>query len=122
MVLSAGFSLVLGLVAFTPLYGAVMGGVYNLSPALQALARPAIQLMVAYPLLMGAQSVLRGVLIRGGCTATVRGAMTINVLVLAATVIGGVLFTSITGVLLAAVAVQAGTLAELGWLLWKRRC
>jgi hypothetical protein len=121
LVLSAGFSLVLGLVAFTPLYGAVMSGVYNLSPMLQALARPAVQLMVAYPLLMGAQSVLRGVLIRGGCTATVRVAMTLNVLVLVATVAGGVFFTSITGVLLAAIAVQAGTLAELGWLLWKRR-
>lgn len=122
LVLSAGFSLVLGLVAFTPLYTWVMGGVYNLSPALQTLARPAVQLMVAYPVLMGAQSVLRGVLIRGGCTATVRAAMTVNVLVLATTVAAGVLLTSVTGVVLAAVAVQAGTLAELGWLLWKRRC
>lgn len=122
LVLSAGFSLVLGLVAFTPLYAWVMGGIYNLSPSLQALALPALQVMVPYPLLMGIQSVVRGVLIRGGCTATVRTAMTANVLVLAVTVIGGVLLTSFTGVLLASLAVQAGTLAELGWLLWKRRC
>jgi Na+-driven multidrug efflux pump len=121
LVLSAGFSLVLGLVAFTPLYGWVMGGIYNLSPELQALARPAVELMVAYPLLMGAQSVLRGVLIRGGCTATVRAAMTMNVSVLAGTLVAGVLVSSVTGVVLAALAVQAGTLAELGWLLWRRR-
>jgi hypothetical protein len=121
LILSAGFSVLLGLVAFTPLYGWVMGGIYNLSPELQTLARPAVQLMVAYPLLMGAQSVLRGVLIRGGCTATVRAAMTLNVSVLAGTVAGGIVFSSVTGVVLAAMAVQAGTLAELGWLLRKRR-
>jgi Na+-driven multidrug efflux pump len=121
LVLSAGFSLVLGVVAFSPLYGWVMEGVYNLSPSLQALALPAVRLMVAYPLLMGAQSVLRGVLIRGGCTGIVREAMTVNVLVLGTTLAGGVLLTSVTGALLAAVAVQSGTLAELGWLLWRRR-
>lgn len=122
LVLSAAFSLLLGVIAFTPLYGWVMGGIYNLSPALQALALPAVQLMVAYPLLMGAQSVLRGALIRGGCTGAVRAAMTVNVLVLGTTVAGGVLLTSVTGTVLAAVAVQSGTLAELGWLLWRRRC
>lgn len=119
--LSAFFSLLLGLVAFTPLYGLVMGGVYNLSPGLQDLARPAVQLMVIYPLLMGGQSVLRGVLIRGGCTGTVRAAMTINVLTLAAALLIGVLFLSPTGVILAAVATLVGGLAELGWLLWKKR-
>jgi hypothetical protein len=122
LVLSAGFSLVLGVVAFTPLYGWVMEGVYNLSPSLQSLALPAVKLMVAYPLLMGAQSVLRGALIRGGCTGIVREAMTVNVLVLGTTLAGGVLLTSVTGALLAAAAVQSGTLAELGWLLWRRRC
>jgi Na+-driven multidrug efflux pump len=120
--LGAVFSLLLGLVAFTPLYGVVMGGVYNLSPALQELARPAVQLMVIYPLLMGAQSVLRGVLILGGCTGTVRAAMTVNVLTLAATLLVGVLVFSPTGVVLAAVATLSGGFAELVWLYWKGRC
>ena len=118
---SAIFSLLLGLVAFTPLYGLVMGGIYNLSPALQALARPAVQLMVLYPLLMGAQSLLRGVLIRGGCTGTVRTAMAVNVLTLTATVVGGVLLSDLTGMMVAAIAVMAGALAELVWLYWKGR-
>lgn len=118
---SALFSLLLGLVAFTPLYDMVMGGIYNLSPELQALARPAVQLMVLYPLLLGAQSVLRGVLIRSGCTGVVRTAMAVNVLVLTIAVVGGVLLPDLTGMMVAAIAVMAGALAELLWLYWKGR-
>jgi Na+-driven multidrug efflux pump len=116
---SAIFALLLGLVAFTPLYGVVMGGIYNLSPALQELARPAMQLMVLYPLLMGAQALLRGVLIRSGCTGTVRSAMTVNVLTLTVTVAVGVLLFDLSGVMVAAIAVLAGGLAELVWLYWR---
>jgi Na+-driven multidrug efflux pump len=120
--LSAIFSLLLGVVVFSPLYGLVMGGVYNLSPELQDLARPAMGLMVLSPLLLGMQALLRGVLIRGGCTGTVRAAMTANVLVLALTVTIGALFFSLTGIVLAALAVLTGGLAELAWLYWRGRC
>ena len=120
--LSVLFAVVLGLVAFTPLYGWVMGGVYNLSPELQDLARPATQFMVLLPLLMGAQSVLRGSLIRGGCTGAVRAAMTANVAVLALTLLAGVTLLPLTGVTLAAVATLAGGLAELIWLRYRATC
>jgi Na+-driven multidrug efflux pump len=120
MSLSVLFAVLLAAVAFTPLYGLVMGGIYNLSPELQELAQPALQLMSLYPLLMGAQSLLRGVLIRTGNTAVVRSAMTVNVLVLAATILAGVWFFSLKGVMVAATAVLAGAVAELVWLLWKR--
>jgi hypothetical protein len=122
MALSAFFTLLMGLVAFTPLYGLVMGGVYNLSPALQELARPAVQIMVIYPLIMGGQSLLRGLLIREGCTGDVRSAMAANVVTLAATLFAGVTLFSPTGVQLATVAVMGGALAELAWLRWKARC
>ena len=118
--LSAFFALLLAVVAFTPLYGLVMGGVYNLSPELQELARPALQLMAVYPLLMGGQSLLRGVAILAGSTGVVRSAMTVNVLVLAATLLAGVGLFSLSGVSLAALAVLAGAVAELAWLLWRR--
>jgi Na+-driven multidrug efflux pump len=119
--LSAIMALILGIVAFAPLYGLVMGGIYNLSPALQEIARPAVQLMVVYPLLMGAQSLLRGALIRGGCTAAVRTAMAINVLTVGATLAVGAVFLSPTGVVLAAVATLVGSVAELAWL-WRQQC
>jgi hypothetical protein len=122
MALAVLFTLLMGLVALTPLYDLVMGGVYNLSPALQALARPAVQLMVIYPLIMGGQSLLRGLLIRGGCTGDVRAAMTANVLTLAATLFAGVTLFSPTGATLAAAAVMTGALAELAWLRWRARC
>jgi O-antigen/teichoic acid export membrane protein len=122
MSLSLFFSLLLGVVAFTPLYGLVMGGVYNLSPGLQEVARPATQLMVLYPLLMGAQSVLRGVLIRGGCTGAVRTAMTAHVVALLGTVVAGVVFLPYSGAVVAAIAVMVGAVVELAWLYWRRRC
>jgi O-antigen/teichoic acid export membrane protein len=110
---------VLALIAFTPLYGAVMGGLYNLSPALQALARPALQLLCLYPLLLAGQALLRGVFIRGGRTGKVRSAMIANVLTLSAVLVVGVTVLSPTGVLLAAVATLAGGAAELVWLRWR---
>jgi hypothetical protein len=122
LALSAFFSLLLALVVFTPLYDLVMGGVYNLSPELQALARPGMQLMIVYPLLLGLQSLLRGVLIRSGCTGAVRAAMTANVLVLATAVAVGALLSSFTGVVMAAIAVLAGGLAEFAWLQWRTSC
>jgi hypothetical protein len=119
--LSLLFSVLLALVAFTPLYETVMGGVYNLSAELQQVARLGTQLMCLYPVLMGAQSLLRGVLIRGGCTAAVRAAMTANVVVSAATIFAAVRLSPLNGVAAAALAVLAGSLAELIWLRWRHR-
>jgi small-conductance mechanosensitive channel len=104
-------------VAFTPAYGVVMGGVYNLSEELQQLAQPAVQVMVALPLLMGVQSLLRGVLIREGATGAVRTAMIVNVLTLAAAIVAGMVVLSPTGVMLAAMATLAGGVGELVWLM-----
>ena len=119
LTLSILFTLLLALVAFTPLYTLVMAGVYNLSPELQALARPAAQVLAVLPLFMGVQGFLRGVLIRSGRTGKVRAAMTVNVVVLAATLILGTTVLSPTGVMLAAVATMAGNVAELFWL-WRQ--
>lgn len=119
--LGAIFSALLALVTFTPLYYLVMGGIYNLSPALQNLAKPALQLLVVYPLIMGAQGLYRGVLIRTGCTGDVRTAMAINVVTLGLALLVGVTLLSPTGVVLAAVAVLVGALVELAWLRWKVR-
>jgi hypothetical protein len=118
--LSSLFTLMLVAVAFTPLYGVVMGGVYNLSTELQDVARLGTQLMCLYPLLMGCQSLLRGVLIRGGCTGAVRAAMTANVLVSATTIFLAVRLFPLNGVVVAAIAVLGGSLAELAWLRWRR--
>ncbi len=120
MTLSGFFAIVLLAVGFTPLNGLVMGGVYNLSPELQELARPGLQLLAVYPVLMGAQSLLRGVLIRKGHTGVVRSAMLFNVLTLAAAVLAGVRFFSLSGVVVAAIGVLAGAVAEQVWLVRRK--
>jgi Na+-driven multidrug efflux pump len=121
LTLSVLLSLCLAFVAFTPAYGVVMGGVYNLSEELQHLAQPAVQVMVVLPLLMGVQGLLRGVLIQGGATGAVRTAMIVNVLTFAAAILVGLAFLSPTGVMLAAVATLAGGVGELVWLMRERR-
>jgi hypothetical protein len=47
--------------------------------------------------------------------------MTVNVLTLAATLLAGVWLFSLSGVMVAAIAVLAGAVAELAWLLWRWR-
>jgi hypothetical protein len=116
------FTLLLALVAFTPLYHWIMGGVYNLSAELQRLSRPAAQIMFAYPLLMAAQSLLRGRLIRQGCTGGVRTAMFWNVSALVLTLVAGVTLVPLTGVVLAAAATLVGAAVELAWLRWRVAC
>jgi Na+-driven multidrug efflux pump len=117
--LTAFFTLLMALVAFTPLYDLVMTGVYNLSPELRTLARPATQVLAVLPLFMGVQGFLRGVLIRSGRTGKVRAAMTVNVVTLGVTLILGTTALAPTGVLLAAIATMLGNAAELFWL-WRQ--
>jgi Na+-driven multidrug efflux pump len=117
--LSLLFTMLLASVAFSPLYDLVMGGIYNLSPELQELARPAVQIMSMLPLVMGIQSLLRGVLIRQGCTREVQAAMMANVIVLAVSLFIGVALSPVVGVTLAALATAAGNFAELAWLHWR---
>jgi hypothetical protein len=119
LALGALFTLLLALVTFTPLYDWVMGGIYNLSPELQRIAQPAMYVMVIYPLLMGAQSLLRGRMIHDGHTPTVQGAMALNVAVVSVTIFSGAALLPLTGVVLAAIATVAGALVELVVLRWR---
>ncbi|HUW10527.1 MAG TPA: hypothetical protein VM537_12420 [Anaerolineae bacterium] len=112
-------SLLLAAVAFTPLYDLVLGRVYNLSADLRDLARAPVQLMVIYPILTSAASLLRGQLIRSGRTPTVRAAMLVGVAGLGLMLVLGITRLSVTGVMLAAVATLAGALAELAWLRYR---
>jgi Na+-driven multidrug efflux pump len=114
--LSTVFSLLLGTVAFTPLYGMVMGGIYNLPVELQDLARPAMQLLALLPLIMGTLAFLRGVLIRAGRTRIVQRAMVLDVAALVLAVVVGVTLLPVSGVVLAAIATLSGNLVELVWL------
>ena len=114
-------ALLVALVALTPMYELAMGRVYNLSAALQALARPAAILLIPYPLLLGIQGLLRGVLIRRGRTPAIRSAIVVNLVTLGVAIVAGLWLARPTGVVLAALATEAALLAEVGWLAWKMR-
>jgi hypothetical protein len=123
LILSAIMAALLAVVAFVPtLYTWVMGVVYNLSPKLQSLSEPALRWMVLMPLLMGGQSLLRGALIRNGCTGRVRAAMTWNVSALALSLWAGVQLFHLPGTQLAAFATLSGGVAELIYLSRHARC
>jgi len=112
-------SLLLAAVAFTPIYDMVLGRVYNLSADLRDLARAPVQLMVIYPFLTAAASLLRGRLIRRARTPTVRAAMLVGVAGLGLMLALGISRLSATGVMLAVAATLTGALAELAWLLYR---
>jgi Na+-driven multidrug efflux pump len=121
--LSLAFAAILASVAFTPLYGLVMGGIFNLSPDLLDLGRPALRAMALLPLVQGAQALFRGSLIRHGCTRAVRRATLANFIVLAVLLLAGVGLLPVTGVVLAATVSMLANLVELAWL-WREnpRC
>jgi len=116
LILSLGLSATLSAIVFTPLYGAVMGGVYNLTPELQQVARPALGVMALLPLVMGEQCLYRGALIRRGHTRAVRNAILVFAVVLVGSLLAGVRWLTWTGALLAAATTMLSYLAELLYL------
>jgi hypothetical protein len=108
------------LIAATPLCGWVLGGIYNLSPELQDLARPGMVLFIPYPLVAGFANLARGVLIARGQTQVVRSAIALNILALCLTLGVGLAFLPLTGVALGAAATVIGVTAEFGWLTYHK--
>lgn len=116
---SLGLTVLLAVVALSPLYDVVLGRAFNLSADLRELGRLPMQVLIVYPLLTGALSLARGVLIRAGYTKTVRAATILAVATLGGTLLLGVARLTMTGVLLAATATLVSGVAELGWLIWR---
>ena len=74
----------LALIALTPLADFYFGQLIGLPAGLRGFAGPAIRLMVAYPLWMAIEMMLRGVLINRKRTSAVRLAMAANIVTLCA--------------------------------------
>jgi len=109
----------LALIALTPLADFYFGQLIGLPLALRGFAGPAIRLMVAFPLWMAIEMMLRGVLINRKRTSAVRLAMAANILTLCATIVAGSLLQWGTGVFVAAVAVNLAIVCEIGVLAWQ---
>ena len=119
--LSIGLSAaaLLALIALTPLADFYFGQMIGLPAALRAFANPAIRIMVAYPLLMAVEMMLRGVLITRQRTSSVRLAMAANILTLCAAIFAGGALHWGTGVVVAALAVNLAIVCEIAVLAWQ---
>ena len=109
----------LSLVALTPLADFYFGQMIGLPAALRAFADPAIRIMVAYPLLIAVEMMLRGVLIARKHTPAVRLAMAANIGTLVAAILAGGMLHWGTGVVVAALAVNLAMCSEIAVLAWQ---
>jgi len=110
---------ILAALALTPLADAYFGAFIGLPPTLRAFTQTAAGLMVAYPLLMSLELMLRGVLIRQHRTAAVRLAMGCFVLTLGLALAAGAALNLSTGVQQAALAINLAIVVEIAALAWQ---
>lgn len=119
LALGIGASALLALLALTPLADFYFGQMIGLTPTLRAFTDSTIVLMIPYPLLMAAEVMLRGFLIRQRRTTATRLAMACYVLVLATVLAAGVSLQLGTGVQIAATAVLLAISSEVLLLAWQ---
>ena len=105
----------LGLIAFTPLGRLYLTYVTGVSNALATFAIPGMQAALLIPGLTALQSWQRALLMKGESTASIYQAMGINLSVTGAALFAGVALRA-PGVEMAAIALTAAMLAELGFL------
>jgi len=108
----------LGLICFTPLLEVLLVRVLTTPAEIIVPVVLAGRLLVPLPFLAATEAFCQGFLIQRKCTAVVRTAMGINLLVLSSAFIIGTQRGSVPGFLLAPAAMTAGLLAEVGWL-WR---
>jgi hypothetical protein len=110
------FSLVLALLAFTPVGNAYFGRLIRIPAEVEGPALLGAQLLVLYPLLLAVRSHYRGQLIEGDGTRYVQFAMGTNVACIAAVLSAGAALTDAPGILLGAAATIAAHLTEVAVL------
>jgi hypothetical protein len=112
-------SALIAALAFTPLGDWYFGQVIALKDEVRAFANSVLSWMVAYPLLMAIELMLRGLLIRQKRTPAVRLAMGGYVVVLGVALTLGVALGLGTGVQVATVAYHLAIIGEIGLLAWQ---
>lgn len=116
VVLGIALSVLLGVVAFTGGSTVWFGRVAGLTPELIALARPALGILVAMPVIVTIRSYFSGVLVSRDRTVFLGSSVIANTLVLLTLVLTLPPTTALAGTLVAAVAFFAANLAQLGVL------
>jgi hypothetical protein len=115
-----GATLLLALIAFTPIVDHYLLGILQVSPELARSAVPGLRVALLLPALTALQSWLRGLLMRDETTTSIYQAMGLNLAVTGAVVGCGVILKP-PGLQMAFVALTVAMLAELAFLGWRSR-
>jgi hypothetical protein len=110
------------LIAFTPLVHPVLGTLFDLGDEIKPLVILAIRWTALLPLLQTLQALLRGIAIEEERTPDVRTAVAVSLVVTALVSIVGPRISSVSGIIIGAMATMIAALAEVAWLAWRERC
>lgn len=109
-------SLALGLLGLTPFLYVVMDYLVGVSVPVASVAAPALRIMILLPLGYSLHSLYAGLLVLQARPRTLRTAKMLNLTIVGAVLLGGLLIGGVQGAALGALAVTTGTVIEAAWL------
>ena len=121
MVMGAVLTGIHGLIAFTPFFDFLVGRLMGVPPEIMGPARIGLQIMLLWTWAIAYRRFNQGILIRFGRSRVVSGGTLIRLLTVISVLGSGWYIGSLPGIVVAAVAVSAGVLAEAAFVGWKVR-
>ncbi|MEN8097948.1 MAG: hypothetical protein ABFQ89_02625 [Chloroflexota bacterium] len=112
-------SVIVALIAFTPLAKPLIIALFDLDPELQPMVILTLRIAMTLPLWQSSQGLLRGNAIRDERTTDVRTAVVVALLVTALVAVVGPKTAAVTGIIIGAVATMLAAVAEVAWLAWR---
>ncbi|MBV9788034.1 MAG: hypothetical protein JOZ51_07675 [Chloroflexi bacterium] len=105
-------TVVTALVAWTPLYGLVVGGVLGIPATIAAAARPAFQIMLLWTAAIGWRRFYQGILVRHGLTTRVSYGTAIRLFFTIVTAAALAVWGRLPGAIVGACSLMAGVISE----------
>ncbi|HYM81755.1 MAG TPA: hypothetical protein VEY91_10160 [Candidatus Limnocylindria bacterium] len=121
LLLAAATSLVLLLVAATPLARVWFGQVSNLPPALAAMGVTALWIVVLLPALNVYQSLYQGAIVNSHRTRGITESVIVLLAVAGLVLMAGISYGRADGLVVGQIAMIASSVAQLGWLWFRAR-
>jgi hypothetical protein len=117
LLLGGILTLVHVVVAFTPLFGVIVQDVLGAPEVILEPAQIGLQCMTPWTLSIAVRRFLQGVVIRAGQTRLIGLGTLVRLFVSSAVLLGGLVFNSFSGIVVATVAMSSGVIVEAGFIL-----
>jgi len=117
LLLGGMLTLVHVVVAFTPLFGVIVQDVLGAPEVILEPAKIGLQCMTPWTLSIAVRRFLQGVVIRAGKTRLIGLGTLVRLFVSSAVLLGGLVFNSFSGIVVATVAMSSGVIVEAGFIL-----